>query len=67
MYSKPFYIVSSGVEVNFDADRYIVDENDGQVNVSLCIDGKFFFPVWAIVEVSNGTATGMYNIRMWNA
>ena len=53
--------------MNFDADRIIVDENDGQINVSLRIDGKFFFPVWATVEVSNGTATGLYNIRMRNA
>ena len=46
------------VEVNFNEERYTVAESDGQVSLSLRIDGKFFVPVWAIVEISNGTATG---------
>ena len=52
--------ISSAVEVNFNADSYTVNvaESDGQINVSLRIDGKFFVPVWAVVEISNGTATG---------
>ena len=44
--------------MNFNQDNYTVDESDGQVSVSLCIDGKFFYPVWAIIEISSGTATG---------
>ena len=44
--------------VNFNQGSYTVAENDGQVSVSLRINGKFFNPVWAIIEVSNGTATG---------
>ena len=44
--------------MNFDQDSYTVAESNGQVSVSLRIDGKFFYPVWAIIEVSNGTATG---------
>ena len=44
--------------VNFNQGSYTVAENDGKVSVSLRIDGKFFNPVWAIVEISNGTATG---------
>ena len=44
--------------MNFNQGSYTVAESDGQVSVSLRIDGKFFNPVWAIIEVSNGTATG---------
>ena len=44
--------------MKFNQDRYTVAENDGQVSVSLRIDGKFFNLVWAIIEVSNVTATG---------
>ena len=51
-------ISSSAVEVNFNEDSYTVAECDGQVSVSLRIDGQFFVPVWAVVEISNGTATG---------
>ena len=51
-------LTSSVVEVNFNEDSYTVAESDGQVSVSLRIDGKFFIPVWAIVEISDGTATG---------
>ena len=51
-------LTSSVVEVNFNEDSYTVAESVGQVSVSLRIDGKFFFPVWAIVEISDGTATG---------
>ena len=43
--------------MNFNQDSYTVAESDGQVSVSLRIDGKFFYPVWAIIEVSGGTAT----------
>ena len=50
-----FYLA---VEVNFNEDSYTVAESDGQVSVSLRINGKFFVPVWAIVEISDGTATG---------
>ena len=51
-------VTSSAVEVNFNEDSYTVAESDGQVNVILRIDGKFFVPVWAVVEISDGTATG---------
>ncbi len=44
--------------VTFNEGSYTVEENAGQVSVSLRIDGKFFYPVWAIVEISDGTATG---------
>ncbi len=50
--------LSSAVVVTFNEGSYTVEENAGQVSVSLRIDGKFFYPVWAIVEISNGTATG---------
>ena len=52
------FLTSSAVEVNFNETSYTVAESDGQVSVSLRIDGQFFVPVWAVVEVSNGTATG---------
>ena len=45
--------------MNFNQDNYTVDESDGQVSVSLHIDGKFFYPVWAIIAISGGTATGV--------
>ena len=48
----------SAVDVNFNENSYTVAESDGQVSVSLRIDGQFFVPVWAIVEISDGTATG---------
>ena len=44
--------------MNFNEDSYTVVESDGQVSVSLRIDGQFFVPVWAIVEIREGTATG---------
>ena len=44
--------------VNFNEDRYTVAESAGQISVSLCINGRFFVPVWAIVEIIDGTATG---------
>ena len=44
--------------VNFNVDSYTVAESDSQVNISLRIDGKFFVPVWAIIEIIDGTATG---------
>ena len=46
------------MEVNFNEDSYTVAESDGQVSLSLRINGRFFMPVWAIVEISDGTATG---------
>ena len=52
------YLTTSAVEVNFNENSYTVAESDGQISVSLRIDGKFFLPVWAIVEISDGTATG---------
>ena len=52
------YCVLSAVEVNFNESSYVVNESDGQVSISLRIDGKFFVPVWAVVEISDGTATG---------
>ena len=54
-----FYVrLSSAVVVNFNEGSYTVEENAGQVSVSLRIDRKFFYPVWAIIEISDGTATG---------
>ena len=50
--------LSSAVVVTFNERSYTVAENFGQVSVSLRTDGKFFYPVWAIVEITDGTATG---------
>ncbi len=44
--------------MNFNEDSYTAAESDGQVSLSLRIDGKFFVSVWAIVEFIDGTATG---------
>ena len=44
--------------VNFNEDSYTVAESAGQVSVSLRINGQYFVPVWAIVEIIDGTATG---------
>ena len=44
--------------MNFNENSYTVAESDGYISISLCIDGKFFVPVWAIIEISNGIATG---------
>ena len=41
----------------FNENSYTVAESEGQVSVSLRIDGQFFNPVWTIVEISDGTAT----------
>ena len=65
-YTQPTYeelsfyhlLTTSAVEVNFNETSYTVAESDGQVSVSLRIDGQFFVPVWAVVEFSEGTATG---------
>ena len=46
------------MEVSFNENSYTVAESDGQVSVSLRIDGKFFVPVWAVVEIRERTATG---------
>ena len=51
-------LTSIAVEVNFNEDIYTVAESGSQVNISLRIDGKFFVPVWAIIEIIDGTATG---------
>ena len=44
--------------VNFNENSYTVDESQGRVDVSLRINGRFYVPVWAIVEIRDGTATG---------
>ena len=44
--------------MNFNEDSYTIAESAGQVSVSLRIDGKFYIPVWVVVEISDGTATG---------
>ena len=51
-------LTTSAVEVNFNENSYTVKESDGQVSVSLRIDGQFFVPVWVVVVISDGTATG---------
>ena len=55
-----YLLTSLAVEVNFNEDSYTVAESDGQVSVSLRIDGQFYIPVWAIVEIKDGTATGAW-------
>ena len=52
------YCIISAVVVSFNEDSYVVNESDGQVSISLRIDGQFFYPVWAVVEIIDGTATG---------
>ena len=51
---------SSALEVIFDKDSYTVAENESQLQVIvfLSITGKFFYPVYASIELCNGTATG---------
>ena len=44
--------------VNFNEGSYTVAESDGQVSVSLRLNGQYFFPVWAVVEIIGRTATG---------
>ena len=46
------------MEVNFNEDGFTVAESDDLVSLSLRINGRFFVPVWAIVDISDGTATG---------
>ena len=46
--------------MNFNEDSYTVAESAGQVSLSLQINGQYFVPVWAIVEIVDGTATGGY-------
>ena len=53
-----YFLTSSAVEVNFNENSYTVAESDGQVSVSLRIEGQYFVPVWAVLEISDGTATG---------
>ena len=45
------------VTVTFNEDSYTVAESDGQLSLSLRINGQFFIPVWAVVEIIDGTAT----------
>ena len=52
------HLVSSVVEVNFNGQNYTVNGSGGQVSVSLRITGQFFIPVYALIEVSNGSTTG---------
>ena len=47
------------MEVHFNEDNYTVGESEGQVSLSLRITGQFFIPVYAIIEVTDGTATGV--------
>ena len=44
--------------MNFNEYSLTVAESDVQISMSLRIDGKFFLPVWAVVEIIDGTATG---------
>lgn len=46
------------MEVHFNKESYTVGESEGQVSLSLRITGQFFIPVYAIIEVTDGTATG---------
>ena len=46
------------MEVHFNEDSYTVGESEGQVSLSLRVTGRFFIPVYAIIEVTDGTATG---------
>ena len=52
------HISCSVVTVTFNEDSYTVAESDGQISLSLQIKGQFFVPMWAIVEIIDGTATG---------
>ena len=52
------FLPHSVVEVHFNEDSYTVGESEGQVSLSLRITGQFFIPVYAIIEVTDGTATG---------
>ena len=52
------FINCLAVVVSFNEDSFTVAESDGQISMSLRIDGQFFVPVWAIVEIIDGTATG---------
>ena len=59
--SQLIYLIFSSdsvVEVNFKELSYSVTESAGQVSVSLNITGQFFIPLYAVIEVSDGTATG---------
>ena len=51
------FLLSLVVEVNFHTASYSVLESDGHVNVYLRITGKFFIPVYATIEINEGTAT----------
>ena len=52
--------------MNFNENSYTVAESAGQVSMSLHINGQFFFPVWAVVEIIDGTATGGLHINTYN-
>ena len=49
---------SLAVEVNFNEPSYTAAESDRKVSISLCITGQFYVPLWVIVEINDGTATG---------
>ena len=53
-----YLLLSSAVVVTFNEGSYTAKEIAAHVSVSLRIDGKFFYPVWAIVEIRDATATG---------
>ena len=53
-----YFFPSSVVEVCFKESSYSVNESAGQVSVSLRITGQFFIPLHAVIEISDGTATG---------
>ena len=49
-------LISLEVEVNFNHISYTVLESDGEVNIYLRISGKYFVPLHAIIEITDGTA-----------
>ena len=64
------HISCSVVTVTFNEDSYTVAESDGQLSLSLRINGQFFIPVWAVVEIIDGTATYWWvlqSMHRWQA
>ena len=61
----PILLNSTDVEVNFNEPSYTAVESDGEVSISLHITGQFYVPVWVIVEINDGTASGgLYKVHM---
>ena len=61
----PILLNSLDVEVNFNEPSYTAAESDGEVSISLLINGQFYVPLWVIVEINDGTATGgLYKVHM---